>query len=74
MSLQCLIFILLAITKQIFGQKCVPIFGEFNPEDWSNDVTQQIQGCSDSYFKIDLMKNPNYEIFEILGDNRSPVL
>ena len=74
MSFQCLIFILLAITKQIFGQKCVPIFGEFNPEDWANDVTQQIQGCFDSYFKIELMKNPNSEIFQILGNNRSPVL
>ena len=74
MLLQCLIFILLAISQQIFGQKCVPESGEFKPEDWDNDVTQQIQGCSDSYFKIDLMKNPNYEIFEILGDNRSPVL
>ena len=43
-------------------------------KDWANDATQSIQGCSDSYFKIDLLKNPNSEIFQILGNNRSPVL
>ena len=74
MLLQCLILILLALSQQIFGQKCVPESGEFKPEDWANNPTQPIPGgpgCSDSYFKIDLMKNPNSEIFQILGKNKS---
>ena len=70
---QSLIFVLLFSTiingSEDRGKKCdVAVFGEFEPEDWIRESTRQIQGlCPDSYFKVDIVQDPNSEIFWILG-------
>ena len=73
MICQSLIFILLFLTiingSEVSETNCdAAISGEFVPENWISNSLEHIQGlCPDSYIKIDIIKDPNSDIFWLLG-------